>query len=169
MEIVNIRWEDLEFENIGHWPILIRVLIIIIAFVLTIYFGYRLDLNEKMDTLNSIKSKIVEGKKLFSDIRQEIGNLEAYKNQVIYVEEQLNKLIEQIPYDNEEAIILEDISEQAASFGLQFVSIKPGVQEDREFYTASPIEMELMGNYNGFGDFFSMIEIGQLSYPFICP
>lgn len=155
--MVGINWDDLEFENIGSWPIVIRIFMMIIVCAAMIAVGYNFIMQEKLSQLYALQEKILEKKKYFVEIQQEIGSLEEYKKQVILVNEQLDKLMEQLPARNEEALILEDLSQHAASLGLQFVSIKPGIPEDKEFYVANPIEIELAGNYNAFGEFISKV------------
>jgi type IV pilus assembly protein PilO len=73
------------------------------------------------------------------------------------VQEQLDKMTEQLPQSNEESGLLRDISQQAVSSGLQIISIKPGKSVNKGFYEENPIELTLTGNYSNFGDFASNI------------
>lgn len=157
MEISGVNLNELEFENIGSWPPLLRGLIFIIVCITTIYFGYTLDLSGKMDALSAAKEKKTQTEKLFFETQQNATNLGAYKEEVKTVTEQLNKLTEQLPSNNEESGLLEDISQQAANNALQFIAIKPGKESDKGFYHENPIELDLSGDYNGFGEFSSKV------------
>lgn len=120
-----------------------------------IFLGYLLQLSDKIDELNSVNDKLAAVKASFVDTQQKVANLDAYKKEVKVVEEELNKLTEQLPPSNEQAGLLEDVSQQASTNGLQFVSIKPGAPENKGFYEENPMELVLSGEYDGFGEFVS--------------
>lgn len=157
MEISGVKIEDLEFETIGSWPLSLRVLVLAGAFLVTLFLGYTLDLSDKLVVLSAAEDKKASVKTLFFDTQEQVLNLKAYQEEVRIVEGELNKLTEQLPQKNEQAGLLEDISQKAIGNGLQLVSIKPGKQENHGFYQENPIELTLAGNYNGFGEFVSQI------------
>jgi type IV pilus assembly protein PilO len=161
MEFSGIKIEDLELETIGSWPLVVRVLVLMSVFFITVFLGYTLDLSDKWVVLGAAEDKKASIKTLFFDTQQQVVNLGIYKQEVKTVEGVLNKLTEQLPQKNEQAELLEDVSQKAIANGLQLVSIKPGRQENHGFYQENPIELTLTGNYNGFGEFVS--QIGNMS------
>jgi type IV pilus assembly protein PilO len=157
VEIAGVKVDELDFEDIGNWPVILQWIFIAVACVVTIFLGYMLDWSEKITALNAAQAKEAAIKIVFSDTELQVSNLEAYKAEVKEVEKNLNKLTEQLPSRNEEAVLLEDISQEAVSNGLQLVTIKPGIQENKGFYQENPIELTVTGNANGFGAFVSKV------------
>ena len=157
MEIAGIRVDELDFEDIGSWPLILRCLVIATVCGLTIFLGYLLGWSDKIEALSAAQEKETAARVVFSDTQGQVANLEAYKSDVKEVEKKLNKLTEQLPSKNEEAGLLEDISEEAVSNGLQLVTIKPGKSENKGFYQENPIELTVTGNANGFGLFVSKV------------
>lgn len=157
MEISGVRLDELEFEDIGSWPKILQWIFIACVCGATIFLGYMLDWSDKIVLLSSAQEKEAAVKILFSDTQLQVANLDAYKAEVKAVEKSLNKLTEQLPSKNEEAGLLEDISQEAVSNGLQLVTIKPGQQENKGFYHENPIELTVTGSANGFGAFVSKV------------
>lgn len=159
MEIAGVRVEELDFHEIGSWPILFRKIAIALACVLTFILGYMFDLGDQFYTLSDTSSKMEELSRKFVTTQHQVANLDAYKKEVKVVEAELEKLTEQLPQRIEESGLLADISQQAVSSGLQFVNIKPSAPENKGFYQENPLQLTLTGNYNGFGDFASNISV----------
>lgn len=157
MEISGVELNELEIDKIGRWPLLIRIMILIGVFVVSLMVGYLMDLAEVWNNYSAMQSKRVDLEATFESAQHKVSNLEAYKEQVKVVEAELQKLTEQLPTTNEEAGLLEDISQQAITHGLQFVSIKPSAEQHQEFYIENPIELTVSGSYQGLGEFTSSI------------
>lgn len=157
MDFAGVDLNELEIENIGNWPFFIRVIIIIAIFILTLFMGYMFDLSDEWDVLTNSQNKRIELENTFESAQHKVANLDSYKRQVKEVEDQLERLTEQLPQTNEGAGLLEDISQQASTSGLQFVSIKPGEEQQKGFYIEDPIKLTLSGSYHGMGDFASSI------------
>ncbi len=155
MEIGSVELESLQLENIGSWPSGIRTVILIILFIATLVAGYFFDLTDIVSNLDTI---IAQRKKLESDYAQThhiVINLDSYREQVEKVKSTLALLSQQIPPNSEEALLLEEISQQASSSGLHFLAIKPLAEERKGFYVEQPLELTLEGDYQGFSEFIS--------------
>ncbi len=157
MDIAGIKVDELEFEEIGSWPVVLRWVVMAFICGIALYLGYMLDWSDKIVSLDAAQDKEAAVKLLFTDTQLQVTNLEAYKSEVKEVEKNLTKLTEQLPSKNEEAGLLEDISQQAVSNGLQLVTIKPGKEENKGFYQEYPLELTVTGNVNGFGAFLSKV------------
>jgi type IV pilus assembly protein PilO len=79
--------------------------------------------------------------------------LEEYKQQMINIQTMLQSLLRKLPSKGEIPILLEDISQQAAAYGITFELIKPEEPIDQGFYMEQPIKMTIVGKYHGFGQF----------------
>ncbi len=157
MEIAGVRISELKLDDIGSWPMVLKGTLMVLVSLFTFYIGYSIDLSDMLDTLSTLQKKQKEASQLFFDTQQKVANLGEYKKEVKLVSEQLTKLTEQLPIDNEEAGLLEDITQQANSYGLQFVTIIPGKHESMGFYEESPIEMTITGDYKSLAEFSSKI------------
>ena len=157
MEIAGVELSELEYDNIGNWPGFLRALVIVVACMVVLMLGYLLYLGDKVDALSSASSKMETLSQSFVTTQHQVANLEVYKKEVKIVQEQLDKMTEQLPQSNEESGLLRDISQQAVSSGLQIISIKPDISINKGFYEENPIELTLTGNYSNFGDFVSNI------------
>jgi type IV pilus assembly protein PilO len=157
VEIAGVELSELEYDNIGNWPGFLRAAVIVVTCLLVLVMGYLLYLGDKVDALSSASSKMETLSQSFVTTQHQVANLEVYKKEVKIVEDELDKLTEQLPQSNEESGLLRDISQQAVSSGLQIVSIKPGVSINKGFYEENPIELALAGNYSNFGDFASNV------------
>lgn len=163
MDFSTIKIDELEFEEIGSWPVVLRWIVMAFVCAITLYTGYMLDWSDKVVALGAAQDKEAAVKILFTDTQLQVTNLESYKSEVKEVEKNLIKLTEQLPPKNEEAALLEDISQQAVSNGLQLVTIKPGKEENKGFYQENPVELTVTGNMNGFGAFVSKVsDMGRI-------
>lgn len=157
MEIAGVDLSTLEFETIGSWPLWLRNIILVCVFLVLLMLGFMFDVSDKMDALENIT---VERKKLqenFTVLHHQAVNLDAYRTQVNTVKNTLSEVTKQLPSDNEEAQMLEEISQKAIASGLHFRSIKPGPAENKGFYSEQQFEMSLLGSYHGFGQFVSLL------------
>jgi type IV pilus assembly protein PilO len=155
--IANIDLTTLEIDSIGSWSRLLRFTVIGATCFLILVLGYYFQFSDLIDQLNNLSTKMVAAKDNFIDTQQKVANLDVYKKEVKIVEEQLDILTEQLPQRQEEAGLLEDISQQAIRSSVQFINIKPSGQVNKGFYQEIPMILTLSGEYNGFGEFVSHI------------
>lgn len=155
MNLDEIDLENLEFEEIGIWPLPIRIVVLIILFIVVvggIYFFL------VKDNISKYKSERGKEQILRTDFREKYHksvNLKAYEEQNKEMEESLRKIIKKLPTEDKMPELLDDISQEAKKAGLQYELIKPHDPIAKSFYTEQPIELLLIGNYHGFGKFAS--------------
>ncbi len=153
MQIEGVELESLQYENIGSWPKTLRRMIIAGIVLITLLLGYWFDIDNMSTSLNAVITERAGLEQLFATTHHKAINLEEYRIQVNEVRQLLSLLTQQLPKTSEEANLLDDISQQASLSGLRFLSIKPSPEENKGFYISQPIEINLTGNYNGFGEF----------------
>ena len=83
------------------------------------------------------------------------ANLEAYRQQMIEMEESFGALLSQLPGQTEVPGLVEDITFQGLGSGLEFNSIQLQPELTQEFYIELPIRIEVVGSYHDFGSFVS--------------
>jgi Tfp pilus assembly protein PilO len=148
---------DLEFNNIGIWPLPFRVLTLFVLFVAVLGLGYYFrisDLNLQNDRLRNDEARL---KKVFEEKAFEAANIEAYRRQMAEIEESFSALLSQLPTDTEVPGMLEDITEIGYGSSLEIESITLEPEMAAEFYVELPIRIVASGGYHDFGSFVSGI------------
>jgi type IV pilus assembly protein PilO len=156
-ELQDFDINDVDFENIGSWPIAIKIIAWSLILILVLGLGYTQDISDLVDSLEREETKELALRKEFEGKAFKAANLEAYRLQMVEMEESFGALIGQLPSDTEVPGLLEDITNKGVENGLEIKSITLGSERAREFYIELPIEIELTGAYHDIGAFVSGI------------
>lgn len=148
---------ELNAENIGSWPLAVKVIAWVLAFVLVMVLGYFYNISDLRQQLAQVEQKETELKKEFEDKAFKAANLDALRTQMKEMEESFGALISQLPSDTEVPGLLEDITNKGVESGLEIKSIKLQPELAKEFYIELPINIEVTGTYHDFGTFVSGI------------
>lgn len=151
----SIDLNDLDFENIGTWPIAVKVIAWVLAFVLVMFGGYKLIIADMQARYESVAAQEAQFKKEFETKAFEAANLEAYRKQMVEMEESFGALVGQLPSDTEVPGLLEDISNKGVTNGLDFRSIALKPEFAAEFYVELPIDILVAGTFHDMGAFVS--------------
>lgn len=148
---------DLDLSNIGSWPIAIKGVLIAVVAVGVLALGYFVDIQSQQENLDRIT---IEEKRLKEDfeIKQaKAANLDAYKAQMVEMEDSFGAMIRQLPSKTEVEDLLVDISQTGLASGIEFQLFKPLAEKHIEFYAELPITLKMTGTYHQFGEFVSGI------------
>ena len=156
-ELKDVDINDLDVENIGSWPIMIKTIVWIGVFIAVLAAGYFYDIADLQTELAKSESKEQDLKTQFERKAFQAANLNAYRKQMEEMEESFGALISQLPSDTEVPGLLEDITNRGLASGLDISSITLGNEQAREFYIELPIKIEVSGNYHDLGSFVSGI------------
>lgn len=146
---------DLDFDNIGAWPVAIKVIACVLLLALVLVVGYYYHVQDLQDQLASEAGKESKLKQEFEKKAFKAANLEAYRKQMVEMEESFGALVSQLPSDTEVPGLLEDITDKGLLNGLEIkqIDLKPEVA--REFYVELPIAIVAQGSYHDLGAFVS--------------
>jgi type IV pilus assembly protein PilO len=147
------QFSNLDPENIGNWPILVRSLIVLVVCAAVLGSGYYFDTQHQQIQLDSV---VAEEEGLWTKIEQKqlkAANLEDYKAQMVEMEESFGTMLRQLPSKNEVADLLVDITQTGLASGLEFELFKPDKELPKEFYAELPITVSVNGNYHNLGQF----------------
>ena len=146
---------DLSVDNLGTMPMVLKAIIGLLLFAAVLAGGYyfhvedlRLQLDREISRESSLKQEYE--KKAF-----QVANLDAYRRQMVEMEESFGALISQLPSDTEVPGLLEDITNKGLLNGLNIASINLQPEVSREFYVELPIAIEASGSYHDLGAFIS--------------
>lgn len=147
--------KNLDPENIGSWPFLIKTIIWAIVFTAVLGAGYKLDFEGLHNEKAAAVAKEVELRTEYEKKVEEAANLEAYRAQMAEMEKSFSSLLGQLPTDTEVPGLLDDISGKGLDSGLVFDAIDLKPEKAEEFYTSLPIQLNVRGGYHDFGSFVS--------------
>lgn len=155
--MADIDLNNLDLSNIGSWPLLVKAVLVAIVAIAVLTLGYFLDVQSQQENLDRITS---EEKRLKSDFelkQAKAANLDAYKAQMIEMEDSFGAMIRQLPSKTEVEDLLIDISQTGLASGIEFQLFKPMTEKHIEFYAELPIQLKMTGTYHQFGEFVSGI------------
>ena len=146
---------DLDFENVGSWPLGVKVIACGLVFVAVIGLGYPLYLSDMQSSLDQVVRKERQLREEFQTKAFQAANVEAYKQQMVEMETSFGALLRQLPSDTEVPGLLEDITYLGVGSGLEynFINLQPEVVN--AFYIELPISISVKGGYHDIGSFVS--------------
>jgi type IV pilus assembly protein PilO len=146
---------DLDLDNVGSWPVLVKVLIWLMLLVAVLVGGYYYHIEDLQLQLAQVEEQELTLKKDFEKKAFEAANLEAYRQQMVEMEESFGALVSQLPSDTEVPGLLEDITNKGLLNGLTIASINLQTEQAQEFYVELPIAIVASGSYHDLGAFIS--------------
>ncbi len=150
-------FSELDFNNLGVWPLAYRVLVLLAIFIVIVagaYYFHIRDLNAEFD---SVERKEAQLRKTFEEKAFEAANLEAYREQMKEIEASFEALLSQLPTDTEVPGMLEDITEIGHGSSLEIDVIQLQSERAAEYYVELPIQIVARGSYHDIGAFVSGI------------
>ena len=146
---------DLDFDNVGSWPLPIKMFIWLVLLGAIVVGGYYYHIEDLQLELAQVEAVEVKLKKEFEEKAFQAANLDAYRQQMVEMEESFGALVSQLPSDTEVPGLLEDITNKGLLNGLNIASIDLQNEQAREFYVELPISIQASGSYHDLGAFIS--------------
>lgn len=156
-ELKKLDFNELEFDNIGSWPMVAKLLVWIFIFALCIGGGWYLRIDQKLTKLDTVQQEEQSLRQEFEKKAFKAANLKALRRQMEEIEESFGALLSQLPTDTEVPGLLEDITDKAVANGLEISSIKLLGERETEFYVELPISIMVRGSYHDLAGFVSGI------------
>ncbi|MCK5665832.1 MAG: type 4a pilus biogenesis protein PilO, partial [Thiotrichaceae bacterium] len=151
MNLMNLN--EIDFENIGAWPLALRVTATALVLAAVLGGGYYFFTQDSIIALDRVEAKEPPLKKEFKNKQGKAANLEAYRAQMIEMETRFGSMLKQLPQKAEVADLLVEISQTGLSNNLEFSLFKPSGEARREFYAELPVNIKVTGTYHDFGGF----------------
>ena len=138
---------EIDWENMGSWPLPGKVFFLVLCFLAVLIAGY-------FFLVDDLRGKLSIAERQESTLKQDFeskafrgANLEAYKDQMVEMQDAFGSLLKQLPRDTEVPGLVDDISSAALGAGLTLSAIDPGELTRTEFYNELPIDIEVIGGY----------------------
>ena len=155
-------YEELnDLDNVGSWPLAVKIILWILIFAAAIGLGYFLHITNLQAEL---RRAVAEEKNLRNDYETnyfQAAHLASYRIQQKEMEETFESILRQLPSDTEIPGLIEDITLVGLENGLEFTSIDLQPEVVHEFYIEKPIQIVVSGDYHSLGSFVS--DVSDLS------
>ena len=149
---------SLDTNDIGRWPLVFRVALIIIIFAAVVGGGvYYFVMKDMVPRLEKAEAEETTLRKEFEKKQGKAANLDAYKEQLAEMRTSFGAMLRQLPGKTEVPNLLVDISQTGLASGLDEKLFQPSNEVRREFYAELPIRIRLTGTYHELGNFVSGI------------
>lgn len=151
----------LNLRDAGNWPMLPKVLILGLLFLLIVAAGAFFDWKDQLETLDKQQDEETKLRQSYAEKKAKAVNLELYVQQLREIEQSFGALLKQLPNKSEMDALLTDINQAGLGRGLQFELFRPASQERMaDFYAELPISVRVTGSYHDMGAFAS--DVAQL-------
>lgn len=152
----------LDPKDIANWPAPIQLATLLVLMILIVVLGYFGVVSSEQDLLDQGRAKEVELKQTYLDKKAKAINLEAYKQQLVEIQESFGALLKQLPSKAEMETLITEINQSGVGRGLQFDLFEPAKSEKKTTeFAERPIYLKLNGNFHDLAAFAS--DIAQLS------
>lgn len=159
MNLDDIR--RLNIRDAGNWPLLPKILILGVIFLLIVAAGGFLDWKDQLEALDKAQDEETKLRQSYAEKKAKAVNLELYVQQLREIEQSFGALLKQLPNKSEMDALLTDINQAGLGRGLQFELFRPAAQERiADFYAELPISLRITGTYHDMGAFAS--DVAQL-------
>jgi type IV pilus assembly protein PilO len=152
MNLSEINWD---IKSAGTWALPVRAAIMLIVCVAVVGIGVYFDTLDQLARLKSAEEKETALTREFEEKQKKAVNLPDYEEQLTQIESLLDKMIREMPTEEEVASLLVDISQTGLASGLEFKLFKPDTPIRKDFYSELPINIQVIGSYEQLGLFVS--------------
>lgn len=157
MNIDFSQFDNLELDNIGHWPPLAKGVFTGFVAILVLGLGYVFLISDKMSRLDIVAAEEVTLKQQYQAKYHVAANLELFKEQMGEAEKLFANQLKSLPESHETPGLLDDITFVGTTSGLDFVKLNWQPEIKQKIYIELPIEIQVVGNYHEFGNFVSKV------------
>jgi len=151
----------LNIREAGSWPLLPKIMILGVLFLLIVLAGAFFDWRDQFEALDKAQDEEIKLREAYASKKAKAVNLDLYVQQLKEIEQSFGALLKQLPNKSEMDALLTDINQAGLGRGLQFELFRPATQERMaDFYAELPISVRITGNYHDMGAFAS--DVAQL-------
>lgn len=146
---------ELDLSDIGNWPGFVKAILVLLLCAAVGVGWYFYDIEGRYEELARVQETEQELRLDFEAKQAKAANLEAYRAQLVEMEESFGAMLRQLPNRTEVADLLVDVSQTGLAAGLEFELFQPQGEVPKDFYAELPIKIRVIGSYHEFGEFVS--------------
>ena len=151
----------LDLKTLADWPLPTKLAALALLCVAIVVAGWWFIWRGNMETLELTKQKETELRAVFTTKKNQAINLDAYKKQLVDIEQAFGALLKQLPNKQEMDALITDVNQAGLGRGLQFELFRPEAETVSEFYAETPIKVKVTGSYHDIAAFVS--DVAKLS------
>lgn len=155
MKVQGVELSELDINNTGSWPPVIKFLAAILVFAAVVGAGWYFSWQDQQQQLERVTAQERQLRSEFETKQERAANLGAYEEMLEDMERSLEARLRELPSRVEVPPLLVDISQAGLGAGLEFELFRPGSSVRRDFYAEMPIEIRVRGSFHEFGRFVS--------------
>lgn len=152
---------SLDPKDIGNWPAAAQLGLLVIMFAVIVVVGHFYVWSDQMTLLDEGKAREEQLKEEFKQKKAKAVNLEAYRQQLLEIQQSFGALLKQLPNKSEMETLLTEINQAGVGRGLQFELFKPGSEVKTAEFAELPISIKISGSYHDLAAFIS--DVAKLS------
>lgn len=146
---------NIDPNDIASWPRSVKVAAAVLICLLILAAGYWFIIKDQLAELEKAERVEVTLREEFSRKKALAVNLEAYKQQMVEMQERFGVMLRQLPNKTEVPELLIDITQTGLGRGLQFELFQPRNKRVADFYAELPVNIRVKGTYHQLGQFVS--------------
>lgn len=152
---------SLDLKTVSDSPLGVKLGLLGIFFAVIVAAGWWFLWRPSLESLEAGKAREEELKAVYTTKKSQAINLEAYKKQLVDIQQAFGALLKQLPNKQEMDALITDINQAGLGRGLQFELFRPEAEARSEFYAELPIRVKVTGSYHDIAAFTS--DVAQLS------
>lgn len=146
---------NIDFNDVAGWPRSVKVAAAVLICIVILAAGYWFIIKDQLAELEKAERAEVALRDEFSSKKALAVNLEAYKQQMVEMQERFGVMLRQLPNRTEVPELLIDITQTGLGRGLQFDLFQPRNKRVADFYAELPVNIRVRGTYHQLGQFVS--------------
>lgn len=148
-----IDLNSIDLSDVGHWPLWIKLLLVLILGTALLFAGYFLLIKPQHQQLEQQTHTEQTLRDDFELHHRRAVNLDSYRIQLAEMRKSFGIMLRQLPDRTEVADVLADVSQTGVAAGLAFELFQPQTEVPQTFYAELPIKVRVTGSYHQFGAF----------------
>lgn len=146
---------NIDLNDVAGWPRSVKIAAAVLICIAILGAGYWFIIKDQLAELEKAERTEVALREEFSNKKALAVNLEAYKQQMIEMQERFGVMLRQLPNKTEVPELLIDITQTGLGRGLQFDLFQPRNKRVADFYAELPVNIRVRGTYHQLGQFVS--------------
>jgi type IV pilus assembly protein PilO len=152
---------SLDLKTVADWPLPSKLVALGLLCAALVAGGWWFDWRGGLEALDGAKQKETELRAVFTTKKNQAVNLDAYRKQLVDIQQAFGALLKQLPNKQEMDALITDVNQAGLGRGLQFELFKPEAETVSEFYAETPIQVKVTGGYHDVAAFVS--DVAKLS------
>lgn len=150
---LNVDLADLDWSALLRAPDWVKgVALGAVGLLLLVLFWWLIVVPHNQE-MARLEEKVQSLKAQYERKQREVAHLPALREQLEQLEGRMERALEKLPDRSEVASLLVEVTRAGRAEGLTFNLFRPQPEKRREFYAELPVEVEVTGDFNAFGQF----------------